>query len=321
MLTVASFSSYPAWSSTGQLPMPAPVGAGGYPPTTLSAEPYPKLPLSGAPSYTAEPQDMLQTTSMAPPVQLSLVPSSTPGDDQQHQQHQPPAIRTQYAYVPAPPPTASTGGAGSAQSSASHLGPLSSGSATSPALPTHGSDNSSTSLGVPRYVVDSGVPPRGPGVKSPRGTVGGHSGHSSVHSTGSSVPTAEQSPEYRYGPPSYASAPPSAVPATESSTNAASATASGGPTPRDYFPQNTWTTTAGEAPAPTVAYTNGTSAASTDGRPYGFPDQYKTGPGLASIKNEPHSHHTNTTAPGQGVFAAAPRNSFDAINHYQWGAT
>ena len=332
--------------------MPAPVGAGGYPATTLSAEPYAKMPLSGASGFTAEPQDMTVAalqTSMAPSVQLSLVPSNTPsGDDHQH--HQAPTIRTQYAYVPA---TSAAPTAASAQSSSGQqLGSATTagGGATSPGLPTHGSDaGSAASLGVPRYVVDGGGSiPRAAADKSPRGGAGGsgHSGHSSVHSTGSSVPTAEQSPEYRYGPPSYATAPSSAATtvggnpseaayggggagtgggAADSTHNpASSSAASGGGPPRDYFPQTpSWTTTAGEAPAQTaVTYANGGAGGGAgDGRPYGFPDQYKSGPGLASIKTDHHHAHHHPTAPGQGVFAAAPRGSFDAISHYSWGAT
>lgn len=68
-----------------QLP---PSGAGSYPATTMGAEPYHKVPLSGGTSFSGEPQDMPLQTSM-PSVQLSLV-----ANDQQQ-----PPVRTQYAYV------------------------------------------------------------------------------------------------------------------------------------------------------------------------------------------------------------------------------
>lgn len=58
-----------------------------YAPTSLSADSYQKLPISGGSTYSAEPQDMPLQSSM-PPVQVSMV-----ANEQQ------PAIRTQYAYV------------------------------------------------------------------------------------------------------------------------------------------------------------------------------------------------------------------------------
>lgn len=58
-----------------------------YAPTSLSAESYQKLPISGTATYTTEPQDLPLQASM-PPVQVSMV-----ANEQQ------PAIRTQYAYV------------------------------------------------------------------------------------------------------------------------------------------------------------------------------------------------------------------------------
>jgi hypothetical protein len=57
-----------------------------YAPSSLSAESYQKLPLTGSSTYTAEPQEMTLQSSM-PPVQVPMVASEQP------------AIRTQYAYV------------------------------------------------------------------------------------------------------------------------------------------------------------------------------------------------------------------------------
>lgn len=56
-----------------------------YAPTSLSAEAYQKLPISGGPAYSTEPQDMPLQATM-PPVQVSMVANEPP-------------IRTQYAYV------------------------------------------------------------------------------------------------------------------------------------------------------------------------------------------------------------------------------
>ncbi|KAK7413459.1 hypothetical protein QQX98_007684 [Neonectria punicea] len=84
-------NSYPTWSSPSQVPMsqvPS-SGPGSYPATTIGAESFPKLPLTGGPSFTAEPQELPLQTSMEPSVQLSLVTS-----DQTN-----PPIRPQYTYV------------------------------------------------------------------------------------------------------------------------------------------------------------------------------------------------------------------------------
>lgn len=67
-----------------------------YSSTTMSSEPYHKVPMPGNTNFSTEPQEMPLQTSM-PSVQLSLAASEP----------QPP-IRTQYAYAPtsagAPPP-------------------------------------------------------------------------------------------------------------------------------------------------------------------------------------------------------------------------
>ncbi|ETS79616.1 hypothetical protein PFICI_09469 [Pestalotiopsis fici W106-1] len=121
-------NSYPSWNPASQLPvsqMPQSATAA-YAPTSLSAEAYQKLPISGAQTYSTEPQDLPLQATM-PPVQVSMVASE-----------QQPAIRTQYAYVgntTAPPQL----------------------SIPATAMST-GSDNS---LSVPRYV-DSARPAKSP---------------------------------------------------------------------------------------------------------------------------------------------------------------
>ncbi|KAI4599588.1 hypothetical protein KJ359_002035 [Pestalotiopsis sp. 9143b] len=80
-------NSYPSWNPASQLPvsqMPQSATAA-YAPTSLSAEAYQKLPISGGPAYSTEPQDMPLQATM-PPVQVSMVANEPP-------------IRTQYAYV------------------------------------------------------------------------------------------------------------------------------------------------------------------------------------------------------------------------------
>lgn len=84
-------NSYPTWSSPSQVPMsqvPS-SGPGNYPATTIGADPFPKLPLTGTGTFTAEPQELPLQTSMEPSVQLGLVTTD---------QTQPP-IRPQYTYV------------------------------------------------------------------------------------------------------------------------------------------------------------------------------------------------------------------------------
>lgn len=71
-------------------------GPGSYPPTTLGADPYPKVPLSGTPGYATEPHELPLSSSIPPAVHMPLVGS----------EHQPP-MRSHYTYVQsttAPPP-------------------------------------------------------------------------------------------------------------------------------------------------------------------------------------------------------------------------
>ncbi|OLN81386.1 Transcription factor vib-1 [Colletotrichum chlorophyti] len=124
-------NSYPNWSSSSSVPMSQlpPSGSGAYPATTIGADPYHKVPLSGGAGFSGEPQDMPLQTPM-PSVQLSMAANE--------QQQQPP-IRSQYGYVQsttAPPP------------------PL---SASATAMPA----SSDSALNVPRYV-DNPRPTKSP---------------------------------------------------------------------------------------------------------------------------------------------------------------
>lgn len=281
--------------------MPHTPGSATYPTSTLPQDPYPKMPLSGAPTYTAEPQEMpMQPTSMGPSVQLPLSASHDPHHQHhphhhQTQQQQPP-IRTQFAtYTSAPP---------------HHL---------SLSAPT-GTASPDNSLAVPRYIGDTNPRPS----KSPR-----HASHQSITS---SISNDTASGEYRYGPApthpaggggasasgypgvaggdvvspqsGHPSLPPPPGPtaaqvgqqggyaqdgtgAAGSAAQSAAAGAAGGQAPpRDYFPSSQgWTTTAGEA---------GGAGAGAD-RPYGYPGAGGAGGGHG-VKQEAHGH----AAGGQG---------------------
>ncbi|KAL2132313.1 hypothetical protein VTI74DRAFT_3949 [Chaetomium olivicolor] len=254
-------NSYPTtWNPPPQVSMPHTPGSANYTTSTLPPEPYPKMPLSGAPNYTAEPQEMpMQPTSM-PSVQLPLAAAH----DQQ------PPIRTQFAtYTSGPPQHISL-------------------SATAPAPSGPGPDNS---LAVPRYIGDANARPS----KSPR-----HASHQSVTSASLSNETASGEYRYGPPPPVYTPAgatevvspqsqhpslppppPPSAPPTgygapAQDAGPAAAPTTSGSalpPPPRDYFPPSQpWTTTTGDEPQPGQA---------ADARQYAYPP-----PG--GLKQEPH---------------------------------
>jgi hypothetical protein len=64
-------------------------GPGSYPATTISADPYPKVALAGTSSFSGDQQDLPLPTSMAPPVQLSMVSTDQPQS----------SLRSQYTYV------------------------------------------------------------------------------------------------------------------------------------------------------------------------------------------------------------------------------
>lgn len=287
-----------------------------YPTSSLAGDPYQqKLPLSGAPSYSTEPQEMSslgghqQHATSMPSVQLSLVAQQDPTQP-------PPPIRTQFAtYTSAPPP---------------HI------SLSAP------SDNS---LNVPRYVDNNPRPS-----KSPR-----HASHQSIHSASSisadttsgeyrygpptgyaSVGSSELSPQSQSGggggpsqptsaqqqPPSQQSQYPPPNPQQQDNNNNNNPGSAGGasnpgsapqqqstgpPPPRDYYPSSqSWTSTAGESPA--AAYGATTAG---DHRPYAYPPP--------SIKNE-HGHGQH---PGGGAGTTAPHAvpGGYGVPHYAWNAT
>ncbi|KAL8305281.1 hypothetical protein RB600_008252 [Gaeumannomyces tritici] len=299
-------NSYPAsWNPTH-----VPHGQGAYPATTMSAaDSYPhKLPLSGANSFTTEPQDMGQQTSV-PAMQLSLAAPD----------HQQPPIRTQYAYVP-------------------------SGTSAPPQLSI---STTADNLSVPRYVDSNPRPAKSPRhgshqsigsvahtEPSPEYRYGPPAPYGSVSSNGADISPHTQHPPTPYsqagvgGTGSGAGTP--SLPHVSSAAGGQASTVSAGPhsgpgsnptsasavnqTNRDYFPPTTsWTTTAGEAPA-TVSYANGDSS-----RPYAYPD-YKPGPSPGILKTESQSQAQHA-APPPPPYSATARGSFDGMNHYSWNAT
>ncbi|KAI1342021.1 NDT80/PhoG like DNA-binding family protein [Xylariaceae sp. FL0016] len=244
-------NSYPSWNPPSQLPMsgmPSSATAS-YPPSSIPADPYSKMPVSGSSNYTQEPQEMSMQTSM-PPVPLSMAASE-----------QPPPIRTQYAYVPqssAPPQLSLT--------------------------TTSAHDNS---LSVPRYVDSNPRPSKSPRHGSHQSVPSTSSltndassseyryGPPSSATYGVPSSTAEQiNSASTYG-------------SSESTAAAASGAnhSASHPPPRDYYPpSSSWTTTAGESSA-VHAYHNGAPA--SESRPYGFPDHYKTGHSLPKSEHPP----------------------------------
>ncbi|KAF3065065.1 Transcription factor vib-1 [Daldinia childiae] len=257
--------------------MPASATAS-YPPASIPADSYQKMPLSGSSNFTQEPQEMPMQTSM-PSMQLSLAAT----------EQQPPAIRTQYAYVQgtsAPPQLSVT-------------------------TTSMGSSSDHSNLSVPRYV-DSNPRP----TKSPR-----HGSHQSIPST-SSISNSNDTSEYRYGPSGYVPVNNSSNELNSASTYNADSASSAGPTgpassapssagghshhqqpqsqqppPRDYYPPTTsWTTTAGEPSSATVhSYHNSAATGNESSRPYAFPSK---------------SDHP----PAPGSYAST-------LNHYSWSPT
>ncbi|KFA78508.1 hypothetical protein S40288_01439 [Stachybotrys chartarum IBT 40288] len=123
-------NTYPNWtapSAASMAQLPSSSTTGSYPSTTLGPDPFPKVPLSGGPSFTAEPQELPLPTSIAPPMQLSLTSTD----------HPQPSLRSPYTYVHATSAPAQM-------------------SITAPAL--SGSDSA---LSVPRYV-DNPRPAKSP---------------------------------------------------------------------------------------------------------------------------------------------------------------
>lgn len=85
-------NSYSSWnpSSTGPIPQIHSSSPAHYPATSIGADTYPKVPgLPGSSTFTSEPQELPLPTSMAPPVQLSLVSNEQPQS----------SLRPSYGYV------------------------------------------------------------------------------------------------------------------------------------------------------------------------------------------------------------------------------
>jgi hypothetical protein len=249
-----SRSSYPtAWSQSAQVPIPhIPASGPAYPATTIPADPFQKMPLSGTPSFSAESQDISLQQTTVPSVQLSL---------QAQDGHQAP-LRTQYAAfvhgTSAPPPLPIT-------------------------------TTADSSLSMPRYVDSNPRPSKSPRRASHQSV---HSTGSISNDTASneyrfgppygalsSNNTSEMSPQPQH-PPTYGAP----APAPESNSGPPSA-ATTTPHQRDYFPPSqSWTTTTGETAAPSTSYPNGGT------RSYAFPDHYKTGHG-GTKPDLPHLPH------------------------------
>ena len=219
-------SSYPAsWNQSSQVPIAQQPGSGsGYPSTTM-ADTYQKLPLSGGPSFTAEPQEMPIQQGSMPPVQLSLA-----------QDGQSAPIRTQYAsYVQ--------------------------GTTAPPQLSL--STTADNSLNVPRYVDNNPRPSKSPRHASHQSVHSSSSISNDTTSneyrygppyvgvnsnSGDLSPHSQQAPSYGAASQDHGSAPPSATSAV--------------PPSRDYFPSSqSWPATAGEQGSASVSYTNGDNRA------------------------------------------------------------
>ncbi|KAI1814535.1 hypothetical protein GGS20DRAFT_576805 [Poronia punctata] len=221
-MTVRSQSYSSGWNGPGPLPMTGMPGSANasYPPSTMAADPYHKIPASGAPGYPHEPAELPLQTSM-PSMQLSL--SAT---DQQ----QPPPIRSQYPYAPG-------------SSAPSQL------SATTPTLGSSAGGAEHSALSVPRYV-DSNPRPN----KSPRH--GSHPSTSSLTNEATSEYRYGPPSTTTYENPStYGTSGPEGT-----SGSAASAGSSHPPARDYYSSTSSWTTSAGETSSSTVhAYHNGSS--------------------------------------------------------------
>ncbi|VBB76066.1 Putative phosphate-non-repressible acid phosphatase precursor [Podospora comata] len=276
-------NSYPTtWNPSSQVSMPHNPGSATYPTATMPSEPYPKLPLSGAPSYTAEPQEIpIQQTSM-PSVQLSLV----------SQDQQPPPIRTQFAtYV-------------QATSAPPHL-----------SLSTT-ADNS---LNVPRYVDSNPRPSKSPRHASHQSVASSISNDTapgeyrygppqSAYAANDMSPQSQHPSSAQVGPSQYG------APSQENNTSApSSATAPNAPPPRDYFPSSqSWTTTAGEPSASSVSYNNGSSD-----RPYAFPSVKPE----SHQHGHQQQQHPHPPPPPGSHSSGAPGGVYGGVGHYAWNAT
>ncbi|KAH7032928.1 NDT80/PhoG like DNA-binding family protein [Microdochium trichocladiopsis] len=248
-------NSYPSWNPSSHLPLsqgPVPASTA-YP--TSSADSYHKLPLSAAPAYSAEQQE-LPLQSPLQPVGLNMAASDHNSQQQPHT-----TMRAAYNYThatSAPPPLS---------------------------IATTALSGSDHGLNVPRYVDSSSRP-----AKSPR-----HPNQQSVHSIHSSgALNNDSSSEYRFGPSSYVQVSTGSAAAESYGSTDNSHTPSPAvphPPSRDFYPPTaTWTTSAGEANNTTVSsYTNVLSEAA---RPYGFTaDPYKSSTSAQNKNDHASSSH------------------------------
>jgi hypothetical protein len=324
------FSSYPnSWPAPPPMAIPQiPSSNTAYPSSTgVSIESYAKPPLSGAPTFTSEPQEMPMQPSSMPPLPMTV--TTLDHQHPQHHQQQPPQ-QTQQLPPPPPPPqsihqTQALPQLPQPQLSQQHQ-PLHGRQIPPPLRTQYGYGNGTsgppplsvltapapdTSVSIPRYI-DSNPRP----LKSPRTF-----GHEAIHSAGSLHEAA--SAEYRYGSSysgmnnstaelsPHASHPPNYTSAAQEPVNAGQPPASNnGQSARDFYPPApAWTSTAGET-VPAVSYPQAAA------RPYAYPDQFKAE--YSATKTEAHlpplPAQTSTGFP-------SPRGSFDAVHQYSWNAT
>lgn len=122
------------------MPQVASSSPGSYPATTMTADSYPKVPLSGTSTFTSEPQELPLQPSIPPPVPLSLVSND----------HSQPPMRSPYPYVQstnaAPQLSTNSGSSGAHDSSLVPRYVDNSRPAKSPRHPAHQSIHSTSSV-------------------------------------------------------------------------------------------------------------------------------------------------------------------------------
>jgi hypothetical protein len=243
-----------------------PSATASYPSSTIPADPYQKIPVSGAAGYSHEPSELPLQTSM-PSMQLSLAAAD----------QQPPPLRAQYAYVPG-------------TSAPSQM------SVSTPTLGSSGGGADHSALSVPRYVDPNPRP-----TKSPR-----HGSHQSVPSTSSLTNNDTSEYRYGPPQTTAYDNPSTYGTSNAEGTSAASASAGAAHAPpRDYYPPtSSWTTTAGETSSSTVHSYHHNGAGSSESRPYSYSDQYKTGHSI-SVKSE-HPNAPGTYASTMNNYSWSP---------------
>lgn len=269
-----------------------------YPTSSLAGDPYQqKLPLSGAPSYSTEPQEMnslghQQHAASMPSVQLSLVAQQDPTQP-------PPPIRTQFAtYTTAPPPHISLSAPSDNSLNVPRYVDNNPRPSKSPRHASHQSIHSASSIsadttsGEYRYGPPTGYASVGSSELSPQSQSGGGGGPSQP--TSAQQPPSQQ--QSQYPPPNPQQQDnnnnnPGSAGGASNPGSGAPQQSTGPPPPRDYYPSSqSWTSTAG------------------DHRPYAYPPP--------SIKNE-HGQHPG----GAGTTAPHAVPGGYGVPHYAWNAT